>query len=66
VQDIGYPIFDHGGRIAAAPVVPFLAFLDGSHPVKLDAAQDEIKKTAQQITAGLGHGDVPSAVESRR
>ncbi len=55
VQDIGYPIFDHGGRIAAALVVPFLAFLDGSHPVKIDAAQDEIKKTAQQITAGLGH-----------
>jgi hypothetical protein len=55
VQDIGYPNFDHGGRIAAALVVPFLAFLDGSHPVTIDAAQDEIEKTAQQIIAGLNH-----------
>ncbi len=55
VQDIGYPIFDHGGTIAAALVVPFLAFLDGSHPVKIDAAQKAIEKTAHQITAGLGH-----------
>lgn len=55
VQDIGYPVFDHAGRIAAALVVPFLAFLDGSHPVKIDAAQKAIKKTAQEITAGLGH-----------
>ena len=52
---MGYPSFDHVGRIAAALVVPFLAFLDGSHPVTIDAVQDEIKKTAQQITAGLGH-----------
>ena len=55
VQDIGYPVFDHDGRIAAALVVPFLAFLDGSHPVKIDAAQTVIEKTAQHITAGLGH-----------
>jgi DNA-binding IclR family transcriptional regulator len=55
VQDIGYPVFDHAGRVAAALVVPFLAFLDGSHPVKIDAAQKAIEKTAQEITAGLGH-----------
>ena len=55
VQDIGYPVFDYAGRVAAALVVPFLEFLDGSHPVKIDAAQTAIEKTAQQITAGLGH-----------
>jgi len=55
VQDIGYPVFDHAGRVVAALVVPFLAFLDGSHPVKIEAAQTAIEKTAQQITAGLGH-----------
>jgi len=55
VQDIGYPVLDHAGRLAAALVVPFLAFLDGSHPVKIDAAQKAIEKTARQITAGLGH-----------
>jgi DNA-binding IclR family transcriptional regulator len=55
VQDIGYPVFDHTGRVAAALVIPFLAFLDGSHPVKIGAAQTAIEKTAQEITAGLGH-----------
>lgn len=55
VQDIGYPVFDHGGRIAAALVVPFLEFLDGSHPVKINAAQQAIKKIAQEISAGLGN-----------
>jgi hypothetical protein len=55
VQDIGYPIFHHGGRIPVALIVPFLTFLDGSHPVTIDAAKDEIKKTALLITAGLSH-----------
>lgn len=54
VQDIGYPVIDHAGRVAAALVVPFLAFLDGSHPVKIDAAQTAIENTAQLITTGLG------------
>jgi hypothetical protein len=48
-------VFDHGGRIAAAMVVPFLEFLDGSHPVKINAAQQAIKKITQEITAGLGN-----------
>ena len=55
VQDIGYPVFDRGGTVAAALVIPFLEFLDGSHPVKIDAAQSEIDKTAEQISAGLDH-----------
>jgi DNA-binding IclR family transcriptional regulator len=55
VQDIGFPVFDHGGGIAAALVVPFLEFLDDSHPVKIDAAQEVIERTAQLITEGLGH-----------
>ncbi len=55
VQDIGYPVFDHTGTVAAVIVVPFLAYLDGSHPVKIEDAQKVIEKTALQITAGLGH-----------
>jgi DNA-binding IclR family transcriptional regulator len=55
VQDIGYPVFDHSGRVAAVLVVPFLAYLDGSHPVKLEAAQEAIEETAKQISARLGH-----------
>lgn len=55
VQDIGYPVLEHAGRVAAVLVVPFLAYLDGSHPVKLDAAQKSIEETAQCISARLGH-----------
>lgn len=55
VQDIGYPVFERDGRIAAALVVPFLSFLDGSHPVKIEDAQTAIEKVAEEISAGLSH-----------
>lgn len=55
VQDIGYPVYDRGGTLAAALVVPFLEFLDGSHPMKINEAQTVIENTAQQISAGLRH-----------
>ena len=70
VQDIGYPIFERDGRIAAALVVPFLSFLDGSHPVEIEDAQTAIERVAEEISRGLGYsgspqrqaGDVPSGV----
>lgn len=55
VTDIGYPIFDHTGNVAAALVVPFLAYLDESHPVKIDDAQQIIANTAQEISTRLGY-----------
>ena len=55
VQDIGYPVFDHLDRIAGALVVPFLSYLDGSHPVELSVAKDSIAKTADIISSRLGN-----------
>lgn len=55
VQDIGYPVFERSETLAGVLVVPFLSFLDGSHPVKIDAAQKVIEETAAQISAGLGY-----------
>lgn len=60
VQDIGFPIYDHTGDIAAALVVPFLAYLDGSHPIKFQEAQRELARTAQTISDALGYtGQIP-------
>ena len=54
VTDIGYPVFDHTGIVAAALVIPFLAFLDNSHPVALDEAQDLAAQSAAAISKALG------------
>ncbi len=54
VQDIGYPIFDHTGEIAAVLVVPFLAYLDDSHPIVFDEARHQAAKSAQTISETLG------------
>lgn len=60
VQDIGFPVYDHTGDIAAALVVPFLAYLDGSHPIKFQEAQLELARTAQTISNALGYaGQIP-------
>lgn len=55
VEDIGYPIFDHTGDIAAALVVPFLAYLDGSHPIPFDEAKREVERSASAISVALGY-----------
>jgi DNA-binding IclR family transcriptional regulator len=55
VTDIGYPIFDHTGAVIAALVVPFLAYLDESHPVGIHKAQKIIANTALKISARLGY-----------
>lgn len=61
VQDIGFPVYDHTGDIAAALVVPFLAYLDGSHPIKFQDAQRELAKTAQTMSDALGFtGQIPA------
>lgn len=54
ITDIGYPIFGHTGHIAAALVIPFLRFLDNSHPVSLDEAQNRAAETAASISIALG------------
>ena len=55
VEDIGYPIFDHTAEVAAALVVPFLAYLDGSHPIPFEAAKREAARSALAISGALGH-----------
>lgn len=55
VHDIGYPIFDHTGVITAALVVPFLAYLDDSHPVAFDETKREVARSAQTISEALGY-----------
>lgn len=58
VTDIGYPIFDHRGDVVAALVVPFLAYLDGSHPISLESAMDYIKQSALEISNSLGYQNI--------
>ena len=54
VTDIGFPVFDHTGIIAAALVVPFLAYLDDSHPISFEAVQMETGQSAAAISQALG------------
>ncbi len=58
VTDIGYPIFDHNGDVVAALVVPFLAYLDGSHPIELESAMEFIRQSALQISNLLGYQNI--------
>ncbi len=54
VQDIGFPIFDRSGQIAAALVMPFVFYIDGSHSVSLESAIELTGDTASQISKELG------------
>ena len=54
VTDIGYPVLDHSGYITAALVVPFLDYLDGSHPVSAERAAALTEAAAREISAALG------------
>jgi DNA-binding IclR family transcriptional regulator len=54
VQDIGYPILDRSGNILAALVIPFVAYLDDSHPITLDKVAEFAAAASARISAGLG------------
>ena len=54
VTDIGFPVFDRAGYVTAALVVPFLGYLDGSHPVSVDRAAELTQAAASDISAALG------------
>ena len=54
VTDIAFPVFDHGGYVSAALVIPFLDYLDGSHPVSLDQAAEMAETATGEISAALG------------
>ncbi len=55
VRDIGFPVFEHSGQLTAVLVVPFLGYLDDSHPVSMKKAQPAIADIAAEISLRLGH-----------
>ncbi len=57
VHDIGYPVFDHSGRMQAALLIPFLEHIDGSHEVSLEACRALLAEAASAISRGLGHAE---------
>ena len=55
VVDIGYPVFDYSGKIAAALVVPFLEHLDGSHQISFHDARRYLETAAETVSTALGY-----------
>ena len=55
VQDIGYPVFDYTENIVAALVVPFVAYLDGSHQIEIDQAEKIVRAAARDLSVSLGY-----------
>lgn len=55
VQDVGFPVFDHTGEVAAALVMPFVAYLDGSNPSSLEHARFAVSEAAKAMSASLGY-----------
>lgn len=55
VQDIGFPVFDYTGRVVAALVVPYLAYLDGSHLVDINEAIVALRAASEDLSAKLGY-----------
>ena len=54
IYDIGYPIFDRSGDVAAALVVPYVVYSDSSTAISLDEAVEFTGQASQKISAGLG------------
>ena len=55
VIDIGYPVYDYSGKIAAALVVPYLGHIDGSSRVSVDEAGRHLESAAAAISSALGY-----------
>ncbi|WP_371186029.1 IclR family transcriptional regulator [Thalassotalea maritima] len=54
VTDVGYPIYDDTGQIAAALVVPFIGSLGDSQIIDAESAKVNIKATADEMSKLLG------------
>jgi len=54
VCDIGYPIFDQFGEVAAALVVPYVVYRDSSNTITLDQAAEFTDEASRKISIGLG------------
>lgn len=66
VTDIGFPVFDHSLQVAAALVVPFVEYLDGSHPVSADRAAELTGTASKDISAALGMVDEIAATPASK
>ena len=55
VIDIGYPIFDYSGNLAAVLVIPFLEHLDNSHAVNINKTKSILRETAASLSKSLGY-----------
>jgi DNA-binding IclR family transcriptional regulator len=55
VTDISYPVFGFHGDVMAALTIPFLELIDGSQKVPMDETRQRLQRTAQRISALLGH-----------
>lgn len=55
VQDVGYPIFDHTKKVIAVLVVPFLAYLDSTHSIKIDTVKESLRRVASELSGMLGY-----------
>lgn len=55
VRDIGYPVFDHTGHLMASLVVPFISYLDDSHPIDIDRAREMTANAALLISRAMGY-----------
>ena len=55
VTDMSYPVFGFHGDVMAALTIPFLELIDGSQKVPMDETRQRLQRTAQRISALLGH-----------
>lgn len=55
VRDIGYPIFDFEGQIAAVLAVPFVSYLGDKDMVGIEQTQQCIALAAEGISETLGY-----------
>ena len=53
VRDVGFPVFDHSGRMVAALVIPYLEHIDGSQAVNFQECTELLGKAARRISAAL-------------
>nr|WP_294332889.1 IclR family transcriptional regulator [uncultured Sphingomonas sp.] len=55
VTDISYPIFGFDRIVVAALTIPFLALIDGSQKMDLDAAREKLRAATARISDRLGY-----------
>lgn len=64
VTDISYPLFGFTGEIVGALTIPFLALVDGSQKVDLNAARERLDVAAKRISDQLGFLDPSLQIEA--